>query len=110
MSDYTTIVITVDGDDYEVDLASLLISESIQLKKHTGLNRQQWYEATSAEEPEAIQFLVWLALKRAGKDAGRVGDIDADLLALNIRSKAIPEVEVADQAVGPTGSLPSDSD
>ena len=108
MSEETTIVVTIDGEDFDVDMGTLLISESIQLKKHTGSNREQWYEQMSAEEPEAIQFLVWLAKTRAGQDPGRIGDIDADLLALNVRPKVDPEAAAAEEPVGPTGSPASD--
>jgi len=107
MSDETTLLVTVDGKDYDVDMGTLLISESIQLKKHTGANREQWYDQVGREEPEAIQFLVWLAKTRAGEDVGRIGEIDADILALNVRPKIAPE-EAAEEAEGPTGSPESD--
>ena len=107
MAEDTTVVVTIDGNDYDVDMGKMLISESIQLKKHTGATREEWYEQMGREEPEAIQFLVWLAKTRAGEDPGKIGAIDADLLALNVRPKVDPEADDEDTA-DPTGSPRSD--
>ena len=107
MSEDTTVIVTIDGTDYDVDMGRMLISESIQLKKHTGATREEWYEQMGREEPEAIQFLVWLAKTRAGEDPGKITEIDADLLALNVRPKAAP-TEDDEESSDPTGSPPSD--
>ena len=107
MSEDTTVIVTIEGSDYDVDMGKMLISESIQLKKHTGATREEWYEQMGREEPEAIQFLVWLAKTRAGEDPGRIGDIDADLLALNVRPKAEPG-DAEEESADPTGSPESD--
>ena len=107
MSEDTTVIVTIDGSDYDVDMGRMLISESIQLKRHTGATREEWYEQMGREEPEAIQFLVWLAKTRAGEDPGKITEIDADLLALNVRPKAAP-AEDDEESSDPTGSPPSD--
>lgn len=107
-NDETTVVFTANGKDYEVDMGSLMVSESIVLRKHTGYNRTEWYEAMAREEPESAQFLVWLGMTRAGEAAGRIADIDFDLLALNIRDKVAPEDRVKDNDENPTGSPESD--
>lgn len=108
MSEDTTVIVTIDGSDYDVDMGKMLISESIQLKKHTGATREEWYEQMGREEPEAIQFLVWLAKTRAGEDPGKITAIDADLLALNVRPKVAPEAATDEDTADPTGSPPSD--
>lgn len=109
MSDATTVVFTVSDKDYEADMGKLLVSESIVLRKHTGLTRTEWYEAMAREEPEAAQFLVWLGMSRAGEDPGPVGDLDFDILALNIRDKVAPEERAEGDDENPTGSPESDT-
>ena len=108
MSDETTVIVTIDGQDYDVDMGKLLISESIQLKKHTGCNRMEWQQQMAQDDPEAWQFLVWLAKTRAGEDPGRIGEIDADILGMNPRPKVLPD-EVEEPEANPTGSPESDT-
>ena len=60
------------------------------------------------DDPEAWQFLVWLAKTRAGEDPGRIGEIDADILGMNPRPKVMPD-EAEESEPGPTGSPESDT-
>ena len=108
MSDETTVVVTIDGADYDLDMSKLRISESIQLKKYTGWDSFEWQKQLGKDEPEAWQFLVWLAKTRAGEDPGRISEIDADILAMNPRPKVMLE-DVEEPEPGPTGSPESDT-
>ena len=110
MSDENTLIVKLeeDGPEYELDMGKFMLSEANVLKKHTGMNRDDWKAQLAEGDPECWQFFVWLVRSRAGENPGRVSEIDADLFAIATRPKVQP-AEDAEPEANPTGSPESDS-
>ena len=108
---------TLDGTDYEFDDNKLALKEAIAVKQETGLGVRLFQFGINMSEPEALQAMVWLAMKRSGT-AVRFADVDFDCVELlrNLR-RVDPEGDATDPpsaSATPTGSsngsTPSDAE
>lgn len=105
MSEQTTSIFTLDGTDYAVDPEALTTGEAIVLKKFLGATPAQWLEMFSDNDPEAVQFYVWLGLTRAGETPGKPSEIDVPMFKLNIRPllDTDEDADEADPTTSPEG-------
>ena len=104
MAAENTLLFDYEGETYPVDVKELTTFEAIALKRHLGVNRKEWWAMFLEDDPEAMQFFVWLGWTRAGRECGKVAEIDVPMYMLNIRPalEDAPEDE-ADEA-DPTGT------
>lgn len=72
---------TIDGEKHEFDGDKFSNLEAIALKRKTieHWDVEQFEVAFKEFDPEAVTFLVWIALKREGQDLA-LGDVDFDLI------------------------------
>lgn len=88
---------------YEFDDDRLLNTEAIALKKATGFNVRQFWEAFNDADPVAWTGMVWLARRRAGEPDLRFSDVEFDLATLNETLVAESEDEPGDAGDPPGG-------
>jgi len=84
--------LTVEGNQYELDLTKIKTKEAIALQKATGLTLKQFFDAIGEMDAVALTGLVWLAFKRAGNKMA-FDDVDVDLMSLDIDTEGdeVPE-------------------
>ena len=95
------IVIEFEGEKFDYDPDSLLMSELSEIKKVTGLSRREWNQALTEEDVEAVRGLIFILKKRAGTEV-RYSEIDGRWSSFVIH---VPE----DDASPPDGSGDSPS-
>lgn len=90
------ITMSLDGDDRDLDLGSLLISEAREMKRLIGYGSAETFrEELGNLDPDAVAFAWWLANKRAGTPLpGKFADLDFDLEALRARA-TLTDVDAA---------------
>lgn len=69
------IKLTVEGTVYEFDGDRLLLAEARELKSYTKMTPPKWSAGIDEGDPDATQFLIYLAKKRAGETL-RFSDLD----------------------------------
>lgn len=87
-----------DGKQLTYDPEKLSVLEGIELKKLTGYTYIEWAEEIQKFDPEAVRFIVWLALGRAGERPDvkyREFDFDMPSVLRTFESDE-PEVQEAD--------------
>src|SRR5947199_5118912 len=94
---------TIDGTEYEFDQNKLALSESIAVKKVTGLTVKTFQEGLGEMDPEALQAMVWLAKRRAG-EAVRLQDIEFDVVAF---SKSLRNEDAPGEQTDPLSGQPT---
>ena len=74
---------SIDGEQYEFDMAKLSLFEAKELEAKSGMNVLEWQKALSEMSAEAVAALAWLAARRMGKPfACKYSELDFDLLAM----------------------------
>ena len=108
MSAENTLLFDYEGETYPVDVKELTTFEAIALKRHLGVNRRDWWALFLEDDPEAMQFFVWLGFTRAGRECGKVSEIDVPMYKLDIR----PLIEAPDEGAdeGDSGEDPTGPD
>lgn len=67
--------VTVEGVAYDFDGDHVLLAEARELKTYTKLTLPRWNQGLDEMDPDAVQFLIFLAKKRAGESL-RYSDLD----------------------------------
>lgn len=113
--------LTVEGVKYEFDSDHLLLAEARELKTYTKLTPPKWAEGIEEGDPDATQFLIFLAKKRAGEmlrfsDLDTLDYADLDMEFVDPEPEEPQDTagsEVAPPAdptpVGDTGTTPTDA-
>jgi len=101
------IKLTVEGQVYEFDGDRLLLAEARELKTFTGLTPPKWSAGITEGDPDAIQFLVYLAKKRSG-EAVRFSDLNSiDYADIDMEILGEDAEEPAEGGQPPAGADPT---
>ena len=73
--------LTIDDQDWVLDLGTMKISEAEQCEALTGWDVGKWRDSLVEDRARAVKFAVWLARTRAGEDVVWK-DLDFDLATL----------------------------
>jgi hypothetical protein len=71
-----------EGETYEWDDESLMLSEARELKKWLKVAPPAWLTMLGEDDPEAATALICLLRRRAGQPDLRFADVDGDLKTL----------------------------
>jgi hypothetical protein len=71
-----------EGETFEWDDESLMLSEARELKKWLKVAPPQWLKMLGEDDPEAATALICLLRRRAGQPDLRFADVDGDLKTL----------------------------
>lgn len=86
----------IEGETYDYDPDRLLNTEAIALQKATGMTVKQFGAALAETDPVALTGLVWLAMRRAGKE------VPFDELEFDLGSIAVEDDTPAPEPPRPT--------
>ena len=86
-----------EGETFEWDDSSLMLSEAREIKKWLKVNPPDWLEMLASDDPDASTALLCILNRRAGRDV-RFSDLDGDLKTLTFKLK---DGEVAEDGEKP---------
>lgn len=95
-----------EGETFEWDDQSLMLSEAREIKKWLSVSPPEWLQLLGHDDPDAETALICLLKRRVGQPELRFSEVDGDLKTLTFRLADDDAADGEEQKPDPTPDVP----